>query len=95
MPINSPANDGYISPGRAAELTALALKTAIERAKYYFLSTSASSSQVQSKLWEYLRDEMNNVAHIVGGKASFTPPYGFTGQIKDYKSYWFLPDNCD
>lgn len=35
MPINSASNGGYISSGRAAELTALAVKTAINRAKYY------------------------------------------------------------
>ncbi|WPO80784.1 hypothetical protein [Flavobacterium sp. KACC 22761] len=95
MPINSASNGGYISSGRAAELTALALNTAISRAKYYFLSTRASSSQVQAKLWEYIRDEMANGAHIVGGRASFTPPLNFKGQTIDYKSYWFLSDNCN
>lgn len=95
MPINSTSNGGYLSPGRAAELTALAIATAISRAKYYFLSTNASSSQVRAKLWEYIRDEMTNGTHITGGKASFTPPLGFKGEIKDFEAYWFLPDNCN
>ncbi len=38
---------------------------------------------------------MTNGTHISGGKASFTPPLGFNGPIKDYESYWFLPDDCD
>ncbi|QBN19253.1 hypothetical protein [Flavobacterium nackdongense] len=95
MPINSASNGGNVSPGRAAELTALALGTAINRAKYYFLATDASQSQVQAKLWEYIRDEMTNGTHVIGGRASFTPPLGFSGEIKDYEAYWFLPDDCD
>lgn len=95
MPIYSPSNGGYISPGKAAELTAEAIGAAIGRAKYYFSFTNASTSQVQAKLWEYIRDEMNNGSHIIGGKASFTPPLGFNGGIKDYESYWFLPDDCN
>jgi len=94
MPVNSSVNGGYISSGKAAELASEALFRAIQRAKYYFLSTNASQSQVQSKVWEYIRDEMNNGA-VVGGKASFTPPLGLAGEINDYERYWFFPDNCD
>ena len=94
-PKYSEANGGYISPGRAAELTSKAVFLAIRRAKAYFLATNASESQVRAKLWEYIRDEMANGTYIVGGRASFTPPYGFTGNIIDYQSYWFFEDNCD
>lgn len=95
MPKNSEANGGYISHGRAAELTSKAVFLAIRRAKAYFLATNASESQVRAKLWEYIRDEMTNGTYVVGGRASFTPPFGYSGGIVDYKSYWFLEDNCD
>ncbi len=95
IPKNSPSNGGLISSGKASNLTAKALNTAIQRAKLYFISTQASSSQVQAKLWEYIRDEMANGAYVKGGSASFTPPNGYTGNIKDYESYWFFEDDCD
>lgn len=66
-----------------------------KRTKVYFYATNASSSQVQAKLWEYIRDEMANGTYITGGRASFMPPSGFNGSINDYESYWFLEDDCD
>lgn len=95
IPKNSPGNGGIISGGKASKLTAKALNTAIQRAKLYFLTTQASSSQVQAKLWDYIRDEMANGTHVKGGSASFTPPNGYTGGVKDYEAYWFFEDDCE
>ena len=90
----SEANGGNLTNGRGAELTADALQHAHRRAVAYFLATNGTESQVRTKLWEYIRDEMYN-GIVRGGSASFTPPLGFTGTITRYRTSAWFNDDCD
>ncbi|WP_411030632.1 hypothetical protein [Spongiimicrobium sp. 3-5] len=90
------ATAGNLTGGRGAELSAKALLSAHSRATAYFLATHGSSSQVRSKLWEYIRDEFRNGSYINGGSASFTPPVStFNGSVTNYVTTTFFTDRCN
>ncbi|WP_190810308.1 hypothetical protein [Flagellimonas sp. S3867] len=86
---------GNLLDGRGANRVAKALGVAHKRTKAYFIATGASQSQVQSKAWEYIRDELRNGTYMTGGVASFTPPLaGFDGEITQYETTSIFYDDC-
>lgn len=85
------ANGDFYSTSEAANLSAQAMYSAFRDTNNFFVTNPGSST---TALNNYFLNKLNYHMQQYGGTASKYPSNGASSIIKNYKDYWFVPDEC-